>query len=113
MEYTVTEQSQRILVDYVELSSMHYRSRERSSWNSRLLQLPVSLDDGLSVYCCRKCVRRLNSVDKTIEKMKYLANSSYSKPFNFSPLSRERSKKEAKDTSDDIATPHTAHWLVP
>ena len=23
---------------------------------SRLLQLPVSRDDGLSVYCCRKCV---------------------------------------------------------
>ena len=25
---------------------------------SRLLQLPVSRDDGLSVYCCIKCVRR-------------------------------------------------------
>ena len=33
---------------------------------SRLLQLPVSRDDGLSVYCCRKCVGRLNSVEKTV-----------------------------------------------
>ena len=46
---------------------------------SRLLQLPISRDDGLSVYCCRKCVGRLNSVEKTIEEMKSLANSSYSK----------------------------------
>ena len=37
---------------------------------SRLLQLPVSRDDGLSVYCYRKCVGRLNSVEKTIEEMK-------------------------------------------
>ena len=58
---------------------------------SRLLQLPVSGDDGLSVYCCRKCVGRLNSVEKTIEEMKSLANSSYSKagyapPVNSSPF---------------------------
>ena len=46
---------------------------------SRLLQLPVSRDDGLSVYCCRKCVGRLNSVEKTIEEIKSLENSSYSK----------------------------------
>ena len=46
---------------------------------SRLLQLPVSRDDGLSVYCCRKCVGRLNSVEKTTEELKSLANSSYSK----------------------------------
>ena len=52
---------------------------------SRLLQLPVSRDDGLSVYCCRKCVRRLNSVEKTIEEMKSLANSSYSKA-GYAPL---------------------------
>ena len=79
---------------------------------STLLQLPVSRDDGLSVYCCRKCVWRLNSVDKTIEEMKYLANSSYSKagyapPVNSSPLSRGRSRKRVKDTSGDTASPHT------
>ena len=79
---------------------------------SRLLQLPVSRDDGLSVYCCRKCVGRLNSVEKTIEEMKSLANSSYSKagyapPVNSSPLSRERSRKRVKDTSGDTASPHT------
>ena len=39
---------------------------------SRLLQLPVSRDDGLSVDCCRKCVGRLNSMEKTIEEMKSL-----------------------------------------
>ena len=60
---------------------------------SRLLQFPVSRDDGLSVYCCRKCVGRLNSVEKTIEEMKSLANSTYSKagyapPVNSSLLSR-------------------------
>ena len=78
---------------------------------SRLLQLPVSRDDGLSVYC-RKCVGRLNSVEKTIEEMKSLANSSYSKagyapPVYSSPLSRERSRKRVKDTSGDTASPHT------
>ena len=79
---------------------------------SRLLQLPFSREDGLSVYCCRKCVGRLNSVEKTIEEMKSLANSSYSKAgyapaVNSSPLSRERSRKRVKDTSGDAASPHT------
>ena len=74
---------------------------------SRLLQLPVSRDDGLSVYCC---VGRLNSVEKTIEEMESLANSCYSKagyapPVNSSPLSRECSRKRVKDTSGDIASP--------
>ena len=79
---------------------------------NRLLQLPVSRDDELSVYCCRKCVGRLNSVEeKAIEEMKSLANSSYSKagyapPVNSSP-SRERSRKRVKDTSGDTASPHT------
>ena len=80
---------------------------------SRLLQLPASRDDGLSVYCCRNCVGRLDSLEKTIEEMKSLANSSYSKagytpPVNSSrPLSRERSRKRVKDTSGDTASPHT------
>ena len=79
---------------------------------SRLLQLPGSRDDGLSVSCCRKCVGRLNSVEKIIEEMESLANSSYNKPgyappVNSSPLSRERSRKRVKDTSDDTASPHT------
>ena len=57
----------------------------------RFSQLLVSRDDGLSVYCCRKCVGKLNSVEKTIEEMKSLANSSYSKagyapPVNSSPF---------------------------
>ena len=79
---------------------------------SRLLQLPVSCDNGLSVYCCRKCVGRLNSVEKTIEEMKSFANSSYCKAgyapaVNPSPLSREHCRKRAKDTSSDKASPHT------
>ena len=53
---------------------------------SRLLQLPVSRDDGLSVYCCRKCVGRLNNVEKTIEEMKSIANSSYSKAGYATPV---------------------------
>ena len=68
---------------------------------SRLLQLPVSRDDGLSVYCCRKCVGRLNSVEKTIKEMKSLANSSYSKagyapPVNSSPLPGDALEKESR-----------------
>ena len=79
---------------------------------SRLLQLPVSRDDGLQFIAGRKYVGRLNSVEKTIEEMKSLANSSYSKagyapPLNSSPLSRERSRKRVKDTSGDTASPHT------
>ena len=54
-----------------------------------------------SVYCCRKCVGRLNSVEKTIEEMKSLANSSYSKagyapPVKSSPLSRNALEKESR-----------------
>ena len=78
---------------------------------SRLLQLPVSRDDGLSVYCCRKYVGRLNSMEKTIEEMNSLANSSYSKagypPVNSSPLSRGCSRKRVEDTSGDTASPYT------
>ena len=76
---------------------------------SRLLQLPVSRDGGLSVYCCRKCVGRLNSVENTIEEMKFLANSSNSKtdyapPVSSSPLFRERYRKRVKDTNGDTAS---------
>ena len=106
-------------VDFVELSS--HRSGLFSSTAlekdlpgsfSRLLKLPVSRDNGLSVYCCRKCAGRLNSAEKTIEEMKSLANSSYSKAgygslVNSSPLSREYSRKRVKDASGDIASPHT------
>ena len=68
---------------------------------SRLLQLPVSRDDGLSIYCCRKCVGRLNSVEKTIGEMKSLANSSYSKagyapPVNSSHYPGNALKKESR-----------------
>ena len=50
-------------------------------------------------------------MEKTIEEMKSLANSSYSKAgyaprVNSSPLSRERSKKRVKDTSGDTTSPH-------
>ena len=48
-------------------------------------------------------------MEKTIEEMKSLANSSYSKagcapPVNTSPLSREHSRKRVKDTSGDRAS---------
>ena len=51
-------------------------------------------------------------MEKAIEEMKTLANSSYSKagcapPVNSSLLSRERSRKTVKDTSGDTASPHT------
>ena len=48
-------------------------------------------------------------MEKTIEEMKSLANSSYSKagyapPANSSTLSRECSRKRVKDMSGDIAS---------
>ena len=51
-------------------------------------------------------------MEKTIEEMKSLANSSYSKagyapPVYSSPLSRERSRRRVKDTSGDTTSPHT------
>ena len=84
---------------------------------SRLLQLPVSRDDGLSVYCCMKCVGRLNSVEKTTEEMKSLANSSYSKA-GYAPPVQPISypgnvlEKESR-TRAVIQLPLTLHWLVP
>ena len=66
-------------IDLTSLALSLYIEKDLPGRFSRLLQLPVSRDDGLSVYCCRKCVGRLNSVEKTIEEMKSLANSSYSK----------------------------------
>ena len=46
-------------------------------------------------------------MEKTIEEMKSLANSSYSKagcapPLNSSPLSRERSRKRVKETNGSV-----------
>ena len=93
MEYTVTayavrsKQSQRMaacrfcgaLLDEKHRSGLFITialEKDLPERFSRLLQLPVSRDDGLSVYCCRKCVRRLNSVEKTVEEMKSLADSS-------------------------------------
>ncbi len=79
---------------------------------SSLLQLPVARGDGLSGYYCRKCVRRLCSVEKTIEDMRSLAKSSYSKAGyisgpSTSPTARENSRKRVKDTSGEKASPHT------
>ena len=123
MQFVVNRARGWLCVDIVELSSIRSidltslalsiaQKKDIPGRFSRLLQLPVSHDDGLSVYCCRKCVGRLNSVEKTIEEMKSLANSSYSKagyapPVNSSPLSRERSRKRVKDTSSNTASPHT------
>jgi len=44
-----------------------------------LLELPVSPTDGLSMYYCRACFSRLTRVEKTLEEMRSLARSSYSK----------------------------------
>ncbi len=44
---------------------------------SDLVQLPVSENDSLSLYSCRKYVGRLSSVEKMTKEMKYLAKSSY------------------------------------
>ncbi len=42
---------------------------------SNYVQLPVSESDSFSLYSCRKCVRRLDSVEKMTEKMRFLARS--------------------------------------
>ena len=75
MEYTVTacavrsKQSQRMaacrfcgaLLDKKHRSGLFSTialEKDLPGRFSRLLQLPISHDDGHSVYCCRKCVGR-------------------------------------------------------
>ncbi len=79
---------------------------------SSFVQLPVSETDGLSLYCCRKCLGTLHRVEKTTEEMRSLAKSSYSNASRFSsvtssPTAREHSRKRVKDTSGHGASPHT------
>lgn len=87
---------------------------------SKLLQLPVSAEDGLSLYYCRKCVGKLNSIEKSIAEMRSLASSSYSKAgyghsprsgasntCTGSPRAQSNSRKRVKDTSGLGASPHT------
>ena len=91
---------------------------------SRLVQLPVSRNDGLSMYCCRRCVGKLNTVEKVTEEMRSVARTSYGLPpastassstsrlpsvtvLGGSPTSRTGSRKRVKDTSGEEASPHT------
>ena len=91
---------------------------------SRLVQLPVSRNDGLYMCYCRRGVGKLNTVEKVTEEMKSLARTSYGLPptstassstgrlpsvtvLGGSPTSRTGSWKRVKDTSGEEASPHT------
>ena len=90
---------------------------------SKLLQLPVTPKDGLSKYYCRKCISKLNSVEKTIAEMRSLASSCYRKAGYDQPppcsssssptTAREHTRKRVKDTSGDGASPHTTQARPP
>ena len=77
MEYTVTacavrsKQSQKMAA--CRFCGALLDEKHRSGLFSTIalekdLQLPVSRDDGLSVHCCRKCVIRLNSVERPLRR---------------------------------------------
>ena len=77
---------------------------------SRVVDLPVSRQDGLSLYLCRPCMRKL----QTAETFRCMAKSSYEKqgynkpaPPSHSPVVHG-SRKRMKDTSGFKASPHTS-----
>ena len=76
------------------------------------------------MYYCRRCVGKLNAVEKVTEEMRSLARTSYGLPPasiassstgrlpsvtapGGSPTSRTGSRKRVKDTSGKEAPPHT------
>ena len=77
---------------------------------SRVVDLPVSKEDGLSPHLCRPCMRKF----QTAETLRSMAKSSYEKQgYNkvASPLCSvvvHGSRKRMKDTSGFEASPHTA-----
>ena len=79
---------------------------------SRVVDLPVSREDGLPSYLCRPCMRKF----QTAETFRSFAKSSYEKqsynksaPPLCSPDPVVRcSRKRTKDTSGFEASPHTA-----
>ena len=83
---------------------------------SRLLRLPVSRDDGLSVYCCRKCVGKLNSTEK-IEEINLLQTPVTARlamlllltPAHYPGNALEKESKTRAVTQLRL----TLHWLVP
>ena len=77
---------------------------------SSVVDLPVSIEDGLSPYLCRPCMRKFQAA----EKFRSIAKSSYEKqgynkpaPPLHSPVVHG-SRKRTKDTSGLEASPHTA-----
>ena len=77
---------------------------------SRVVDLPVSSEDGLSPHLCRPCMRKFQSA----ETFRSMAKSSYEKQGYIRPappLHSPRghgSRKRTKDTSGFEASPHTA-----
>ncbi len=80
------------------LSSLFNKDAVVQKLPDRFVQLPVSETDGLSLYCCRKCLGTLHRVEKMTEEMRSLAISSYgiatrSSSLTGSPTARENSRK--------------------
>lgn len=82
---------------------------------SRVIELPVSSEDGLSPHLCRPCMRKFQSA----ETFRSMAKSSYEKQGYSGPAPPLHSprghgyKKRMKDTSGFEASPHTAQARPP
>ena len=76
---------------------------------SRVVDLPVSREDGLSPYLCRPCMRKFQAA----ETFRSMAKSSYEKQGYNKPAPPLHSpvvygyRKRTKDTSGFEASPHT------
>ena len=76
---------------------------------SRVVDLPVSKEDGLSPHLCRPCMRKF----QTAETLRSMAKSSYEKQGYNKPAPLHSpevhiSRKRMKDTSGFEASPHIA-----
>ena len=71
---------------------------------SRLAQVPVGEEDGLSGYLCRKCKGKFVSLEAKLDAFRAMAKAVAS-PRQRIPACRKR----VKDTSGGLVSPHTAH----
>ena len=72
---------------------------------TKLLEVPISQEDKLSNLVCRSCKGRFLTVESKLDSLRTIAKSSYQ--VYYPPVEQPSSRKRAKDTSGDSASPNT------
>ena len=93
----------------LSIASKRCRQQNWATRTEELLKVKVTVDDGgLPNYCCMKCCRRVEGLEKAardLELFRELANQSYNE--------LRLSHKRTKETSTVLVTPDTARARPP